>query len=40
LPHLPGLIKDVTHIAIEGGPQGIIWTHAEQVNAALLRFLA
>lgn len=37
---LPGLIKDLTHVTVEGGPHAIIWTHAEQVNAALLKFLA
>ena len=25
---------------IEGGPHAIAWTHAEQVNAALLQFIA
>ncbi len=36
---LPGLIKDLKHISVEGGPHAIIWTHADQVNAALLDFL-
>ena len=36
---LPGLIADVEHVVIEGGPHAIIWTHADQVNAALLKFL-
>ncbi|GAA3580446.1 alpha/beta hydrolase [Kribbella ginsengisoli] len=36
---LPGLIDDMSHIVIEGGPHAIIWTHANQVNAALLDFL-
>jgi non-heme chloroperoxidase len=36
---LRGLIKDLTHIVVEGGPHAIIWTHAEQVNAAILDFL-
>ena len=36
---LPGLIKDITHIVVEGGPHAIIWTHADQVNAAVLDFL-
>ena len=26
-------------VVVEGGPHGITWTHAEQVNAALLEFL-
>jgi non-heme chloroperoxidase len=37
---LPGLIADLRHVVIEGGPHAIIWTHAEQVNTALLKFLA
>lgn len=36
---LPGLIKDMRLVVIEGGPHAIAWTHAEQVNAALLDFL-
>jgi non-heme chloroperoxidase len=36
---LPGLIKDVNLVVIEGGPHAIPWTHASQVNAALLDFL-
>lgn len=36
---LPGLIKDVRLVVIEGGPHGIPWTHADQVNTALLDFL-
>jgi pimeloyl-ACP methyl ester carboxylesterase len=37
---LPGLIKDVRLVTIEGGPHAIAWTHADQVNQALLGFLA
>jgi len=36
---LPGLIKDVQLVVIEGGPHAIAWTHAGQVNTALLNFL-
>ena len=36
---LPGLIKDVELVVIEGGPHAIAWTHADQVNKALLDFL-
>jgi non-heme chloroperoxidase len=36
---LPGLIKDMNLIVIEGGPHAIAWTHADQVNQALLDFL-
>jgi non-heme chloroperoxidase len=36
---LPGLIKDTELVVIEGGPHAIAWTHADQVNRALLGFL-
>jgi non-heme chloroperoxidase len=36
---LPGLIKDMQLATIEGGPHAIAWTHADQVNRALLHFL-
>jgi non-heme chloroperoxidase len=36
---LPGLIKEVDLVVIEGGPHAIPWTHAGQVNTALLDFL-
>ena len=36
---LPGLIKDVQLTVVEGGPHAIPWTHAAQVNAALLEFI-
>jgi len=36
---LPGLITDVQLTVIEGGPHAIPWTHAGQVNTALLDFL-
>jgi non-heme chloroperoxidase len=37
---LPGLIADLTLVTVEGGPHNIGWTHPEEVNAALLEFLA
>jgi non-heme chloroperoxidase len=37
---LPGMIGNLQHDTIEGGPHAICWTHADQVNAALLKFLA
>jgi non-heme chloroperoxidase len=37
---LPGLIKDLTFVTIEGGPHNIAWTHPDEVNSALLDFLA
>jgi non-heme chloroperoxidase len=36
---LSGLIKDVQLIVVEGGPHAIPWTHAAQVNTALLDFI-
>jgi non-heme chloroperoxidase len=36
---LPGLIKDAHLVVIDGGPHAIPWTHADQVNTALLGFL-
>ncbi|HWE62328.1 MAG TPA: alpha/beta hydrolase, partial [Chloroflexota bacterium] len=33
------LIKDITYTEIDGGPHNIGWTHAEEVNRALLDFL-
>ncbi len=36
---MPGLIPTAQLEVIEGGPHGLIWTHAKEVNAALLRFL-
>ncbi len=36
---LPGLINDLKHISIAGGPHAIVWTHADEVNEALLAFL-
>jgi non-heme chloroperoxidase len=36
---LPGQIHDVQLTVIEGGPHAIPWTHADQVNTALLDFL-
>ncbi|HEX9231874.1 MAG TPA: alpha/beta hydrolase [Jatrophihabitantaceae bacterium] len=36
---LPGLIKDLKYVVVEGGPHAIGWTHADEVNAALLDFL-
>ncbi len=37
---LPGLIKDLTLVTVEGGPHNIGWTFPDEVNAALLDFLA
>ena len=37
---LPGLIRDLQLTVIEGGPHALPWTHAGEVNAALLDFLS
>jgi non-heme chloroperoxidase len=36
---LPGLIADVQLTVIKDGPHAVAWTHADQVNQALLGFL-
>jgi non-heme chloroperoxidase len=37
---LPGLIADLRLVTVEGGPHNIAWTHPDEVNDALLEFLA
>jgi non-heme chloroperoxidase len=37
---LDGLIDDVRHLEVDKGPHNIGWTHPEEVNAALLGFIA
>jgi non-heme chloroperoxidase len=37
---LPGLIADMRLVRVEGGPHNIGWTHPEEVNRALLDFIA
>jgi non-heme chloroperoxidase len=37
---LPSMLKDVQLVTIDQGPHAIAWTHADQVNAALLKFIA
>src|SRR3954471_15594575 len=37
---LPALIADCTLVPVEGGPHNIAWTHPDQVNSALLEFIA
>jgi non-heme chloroperoxidase len=36
---LPDLVEDVQLVVIQGGPHALPWTHAGQVNRALLDFL-
>jgi non-heme chloroperoxidase len=33
------LVKGSRLVVIEGGPHGLNWTHAEDLNQALLEFL-
>jgi non-heme chloroperoxidase len=37
---LPEYIKDLRFVTVKGGPHNIAWTHSEEVNRALLDFLA
>jgi non-heme chloroperoxidase len=37
---LPGMIAGLQMDVIEAGPHAIAWTHADQVNAALLKFMS
>jgi non-heme chloroperoxidase len=37
---LPGFIEDVRVVTLDCGPHNITWTHPQEVNAALLTFLA
>jgi non-heme chloroperoxidase len=37
---LPGLIDDLRLVKVEGGPHNTAWTHPDEVNNALLEFLA
>ena len=36
---LPALLKNARCTVIAGGPHAIIWTHADEVNRALLDFI-
>jgi non-heme chloroperoxidase len=36
---VPAFVSDAQLVTISGGPHAIPWTHAEQVNTALLRFM-
>ncbi|GAA2776399.1 hypothetical protein GCM10019017_21650 [Streptomyces showdoensis] len=33
-------LPSADYVEIEGAPHGLLWTHAEEVNTALLAFLA
>lgn len=34
------MIRDVTYVELPGGPHGVLWTHADQINKELVSFLA
>jgi non-heme chloroperoxidase len=34
------MIKNVKFVELPGGPHGVLWTHADQINAELVKFLA
>ncbi|TQK20752.1 peroxiredoxin [Microbacterium sp. SLBN-154] len=34
------MLPEATYIEIEGAPHGMLWTHGDEVNEALLKFLA
>jgi non-heme chloroperoxidase len=34
------MIKNCTFVELAGGPHGVLWTHADQINTELVRFLA
>jgi pimeloyl-ACP methyl ester carboxylesterase len=34
------MIKNVKYVELPGGPHGVLWTHADQINAELVKFLA
>ncbi|HEX9537148.1 MAG TPA: alpha/beta hydrolase, partial [Streptosporangiaceae bacterium] len=36
---LPALLNNARSTVIAGGPHAIIWTHADEVNQALLHFI-
>ena len=32
-------LKNVKYVELPGGPHGVLWTHADQINAELVKFL-
>jgi non-heme chloroperoxidase len=37
---LPGMVKGLQLVTVDDGPHAIAWTHSEQVNSALLKFMS
>ena len=36
---IPELVKDVQFVEVEEGPHDIGWTHPDEVNEALIKFI-
>jgi len=36
---VPEFVKGNRYVEVKGGPHGLIWTHAEEVNRELVAFL-
>jgi non-heme chloroperoxidase len=34
------LIKDAHYVVVKGAPHGMLWTHAAEINDALVKFLS
>jgi non-heme chloroperoxidase len=34
------MTKNARSVELNGGPHGVLWTHAEQINSELVKFLA
>ena len=34
------IMKNARFVELKGGPHGVLWTHAEQINSELVKFLA
>jgi pimeloyl-ACP methyl ester carboxylesterase len=34
------MVKGARYVVVKGGPHGMSWTHADQVSAELVNFLA
>jgi non-heme chloroperoxidase len=34
------MIKNARFVELKGGPHGVLWTHAEQINSELVKFVA
>lgn len=37
---LPGMVKSLQLVTVDDGPHAIAWTHSDQVNSALLKFMS